>query len=103
MQLNKPVMVVLSPTIGRECNLDIQEIARALAAMAWAYALFQIRVSWIAGRLGPMRTIGLRFHKSADATHVSAGSADDPEEVQIHRCHSGRFRVLMGLHLREGA
>ena len=55
--LDRVAIAVAAPFISSELGLSRTQMAWALAAFAWAYALFEIPGGWLGDRIGPRRVL----------------------------------------------
>jgi MFS family permease len=55
--IDRVAIAVAAPFISSELGLSRTQMAWALAAFAWAYALFEIPGGWLGDRIGPRRVL----------------------------------------------
>jgi sugar phosphate permease len=55
--LDRGIISVAQPEIGRQFGLTLGQMGFVLAAFTWAYALGQVPVGWLGDRLGPKRVL----------------------------------------------
>lgn len=76
--VDRVAIAVAAPFITQDLGLSRQQMAWALAAFGWAYALFEIPGGWLGDRIGPRRVlmrIVLWWSAFTAATGWAAGAA----------------------------
>ena len=55
--IDRVSIAVAAPSITQDLGLSSRQMAWALAAFAWAYAIFEIPGGWLGDRIGPRRVL----------------------------------------------
>jgi MFS transporter, ACS family, glucarate transporter len=55
--IDRVSIAVAAPSISKDLGLSSTQMAWALAAFAWAYAVFEIPGGWLGDRIGPRRVL----------------------------------------------
>jgi MFS family permease len=55
--IDRVSIAVAAPSISADLGLSSKQMAWALAAFAWAYAVFEIPGGWLGDRIGPRRVL----------------------------------------------